>query len=401
MTPRTPAALLRCLLFITFFPGAFLVRAQSVSNSSSPPQDGDPLPGLSAAEQAAFVAGLATFTQVETPATGLGPIYNNTSCAGCHSTPAPGGGSAFSVTRYGLNTSGVYDPLTELDGNLLHSRAIAPALTETVPSEANVTAKRLTTPVFGGGLVEAIPDETIVRNSQGPKFSGVNGKVAWVIDAATGVARVGRFGWKAEHATLLSFSADAFNNEIGITNRVFPSPHAPDGNVALLAQYVSLSAGPKDVVDPVTGEGDIDRAADFQRYLAPPPPLPSTAQSMAGQRDFIAVGCASCHTPAMNTGPNASPALSNKTVVLYSDLLLHDMGSLGDGIAQASASPTQMRTALLWGLHSRSLYLHDGRAATVDAAIRAHDGEAAASAAAYAQLPSSDQQDLVAFLNTL
>lgn len=378
-----------------------LARAQGGATSAASSPYGQPLPGLSAAEEAAFVAGLAAFTQVETPETGLGPIYNGTSCAGCHSTPAPGGGSTISTTRFGLSTPGVYDPLTELDGNLLHSRAIAPALVETIPPEANVTAQRLTTPLYGGGLIEAIPDETIVRNSLRRKFPGVAGKVAWVIDAATGQVRVGRFGWKAEHATLLSFSADAFNNEMGITNRVFPSPHAPDGNVALLAQYVSLSAGPEDVVDPATGEGDIDRVADFARYLAPPPPAPATAQSLAGQQIFAAIGCASCHTPEMNTGPNPSPALSYKTVALYSDLLLHDMGSLGDGIAQASASPTQMRTAPLWGLRCRSLYLHDGRAKTLDAAIRDHDGEAAVPAADYARLSSDQQQALLAFLNTL
>jgi len=399
---KTLVALARCLVLISLLEGLTPMWAQGASPPASGAQAfGQSLPGMTASEQADFVAGLATFTQVETPATGLGPIFNNVSCVACHGTPTAGGGSFFAVTRFGLSTAGVYDPLTELDGNMLHSRAIAPALLETVPVGANVTTKRLTTPIYGGGLVEAIPDETIVLNSQLPKFYGVTGKVAWVIDAATGNARVGRFGWKAEHATLLSFSADAFNNEMGITNRVFPSPHAPDGNVALLAQYVSLMAGPKDVADPTTGKADIDRVVDFQRYLAPPPTAPATAQSLMGRRVFMAIGCASCHTPSMNTGPNASAALSDQTVNLFSDLLLHDMGSLDDGIAQASASPTQMRTAPLWGLSARSPYLHDGRAATVDAAIRAHDGEAAASSAAYAELTTGDEQNLLAFLNTL
>jgi CxxC motif-containing protein (DUF1111 family) len=362
---------------------------------------GQPLPGLSTSEQADFNAGQATFAQVETPATGLGAIFNNVSCLACHATPTAGGVSAVTVTRFGRNNAGVFDPLTELDGTLLHARAIAPVLLETVPAQANVTTKRLTTPLYGGGLIEAIPDETIILNSQTPKFAGVQGSVAVVTDAATGLLRVGRFGWKAQHATLLSFSGDAFNNEMGITNRIFPTAHAPDGNTALLSQFVSLTAGPEDVVDPTTGKGDIDRAADYLRYLAPPAPAPSTPQSLAGAQIFTLVGCASCHTPAMKTGPNASAALNNQTVALYSDLILHDMGALGDGIAQGAAATTEMRTAPLWGLRTRTLYLHDGRATSLDAAIRAHAGEAQASTAAYAQLTPTAQQQLLAFLNTL
>lgn len=362
---------------------------------------GGPLAGLSAPETAAFQAGQADFALVETPATGLGPIFNNVSCVACHAAPAAGGASKITVTRFGRNDGGSFDPLTSLDGTLLHARAIAPALREVVPAEANVTALRLTTPLFGAGLIEAIPDSEIIQNAQQAKFPGVSGQVSLVTDAATGALRVGRFGWKAQHATLLSFAGDAFNNEMGITNRIFPTPHAPDGNTALLAQFVSLTAPPEDVTDPATGLAEVDRLANFMRYLAPPPGAPATAQSLQGQRTFTVMGCASCHTPTMTTGANASAALSNQTVALYSDLLLHDMGSLGDGIAQADAGTAQMRTAPLWGLRTRPLYLHDGRATTVDAAIRAHDGEAAASVQAYLQSTPAVQQELLAFLNTL
>jgi CxxC motif-containing protein (DUF1111 family) len=362
---------------------------------------GQPLAGVTAAELAEFQAGQANFEEVETPATGLGPIFNNVSCVACHAAPAPGGGSSVTVTRFGRSVGGVFDPLTALDGTLLHARAIAPVLLETVPAQANVTTLRLTTPLFGAGLIEAIPDATIILNAQIPQANGVQGRAAIVTDAATGALRVGRFGWKAQHATLLSFAGDAYNNEMGVTNRVFPTAHAPDGNTALLAHFVSLTAPPEDVADPVTGEADIDRFADYMRLLAPPTPAPATAQSLQGQRLFTAIGCAACHTPSLNTGPNASAALNNQTVALYSDLLLHDMGSLGDGIAQAAAGTTEMRTAPLWGLHARPLYLHDGRASTPDAAIRAHDGEALAARQAYLQLPSASQQQLLAFLNSL
>jgi CxxC motif-containing protein (DUF1111 family) len=364
-------------------------------------QLGAPLAGLTAAEQTEFTDGLANFTEVETPETGLGPLFNNVSCVACHAAPAPGGASTITVTRFGRTVGGVFDPLTALDGTLLHARAIAPVLLETVPASANVTTLRLTTPVFGAGLIEAIPDATLIQNAQQSQTATVHGTVAYVTDAATGQLRVGRFGWKAQHATLLSFAGDAYNNEMGVTNRIFPTAHAPDGNTALLSHFVSLTAAPEDVEDPVTGKADIDRMADFMRFLAPPSPAPATAQTLAGQRAFTAIGCASCHTPSLNTGPNASAALSNQTVALYSDLLLHDMGSLGDGIAQGAASTTQMRTSPLWGLHSRPVYLHDGRAATPDAAIRAHDGEAKAAVAAYLQLSATAQEQLLAFLNTL
>jgi CxxC motif-containing protein (DUF1111 family) len=403
---KTP--LRRLTLLSTFFFCLAAAFAQPAAPPAPPPAPnngasnfGKPLAGLTAAEMAEFLAGQDNFAEVETPATGLGPLFNDVSCVACHAAPASGGSSTVTVTRFGRNVGGIFDPLTSLDGTLLHAHAIPQVLQEVVPAQANVTAHRLTTPLFGDGLIEAIPDSVIIINAQQAKFAGVAGQVSFVTDAATGILRVGRFGWKAQHATLLSFAGDAYNNEMGVTNRIFPTPHAPDGNTALLSHFLSLTAPPEDVADPVTGKADIDRFADYLRFLAPPPAAPLNAQAGRGQRAFTAVGCASCHTPSMNTGPNASAALSNQTVFLYSDLLLHDMGSLGDGIAQASATTTQMRTAPLWGLHARPLYLHDGRATTVDAAIRAHDGEASASQAAYAQLPSASQQDLLAFLNTL
>jgi CxxC motif-containing protein (DUF1111 family) len=349
-----------------------------------------------------FYAGSADFEVVQNIATGLGPIYNNVSCVACHSVPGPGGGSTITVTRFGRTTNGVFDPLTQLDGSLLHAKAIYPALQEVIPAQANTTARRQTTPLFGAGLIEAIPDLTILLNAiQSPKMPGMGGKVALVTDEATGQVRVGRFGWKAQHATLLTFAGDASTNEIGITNRVFPTQPAPDGNAALLAQYVDLNNGPKDKVNPVTGEAAIDLLAAYMRYLAPPAPAIESPAAFLGRQTFALVGCANCHTPSMNTGPNAVAALSNVEVALYSDLLLHDMGALGDGIAQGDASPTEMRTSPLWGLRSRTTYLHDGRATTVDAAIRAHAGEGAGSAEAYAKLSPVEQQQLLAFLNSL
>jgi CxxC motif-containing protein (DUF1111 family) len=158
---------------------------------------------------------------------------------------------------------------------------------------------------------------------------------------------------------------------------------------------------PEDVTDPATGKADIDRFADFMRMLAPPPRLPMSQNARAGQDLFAQVGCNVCHRPAMVTGPNSSAALDRKLVALFSDLLLHDMGSLGDGIAQGTAQPTEMRTAPLWGLRARGPYLHDGRATTVDAAIRMHDGEASQARDRFVRLPRPQQSQLLEFLATI
>ena len=349
-----------------------------------------------------FLTGLNEFETADTIATGLGPIYNNISCISCHSTPSTGGGSTVMVTRYGQLTNGGFNPFTAEDGSLLHALAIDPSVQEIIPSAANVIAHRQTTPLYGAGLIEAIADTRIAAGAVA-KENGVNGTISWVTDEATGALRVGRFGWKAQHATLLTFAGDAYTNEIGITNRIFPVQPAPNGNTAALAKFVSLTAGIKDTPDPVTGKADIDRFHDFMQLLAPLArgATATGTAAVAGQKVFTQIGCADCHTPSMKTAPNAVAALSNQNVPLYSDLLLHDMGSLGDGIAQAAASQTQMRTSPLWGLSARRPYLHDGRAATPEEAILAHAGEGSASRASYVELPSATQQDLLAFLGSL
>ena len=369
---------------------------------SGPPAPvfGAPLSGLTSAQLADFADGLGDFQEVDTPDTGLGPIFNNTSCVACHSVPAPGGGSAIFETRFGQLVNGVFDPLAALGGSLLQQFAIDPAAQEFIPSAANVFAKRLTTPLFGAGLIEAIPDATILGYAALPKPDGIVGRAAMVVDVTTGETRVGRFGWKAQQATLLAFAGDAYLNEIGITNRFFPQENAPNGDQALLQQFDTV-ADPEDAIDPSTGKADIDHFADFMRMLAPPPPKPLSKSAVAGAVLFLSVGCATCHLPVMVTGPSTIAALDHKLVPLYSDLLLHNMGSLGDGIGQAAAMPSEMKTPPLWGLHVRGPYLHDGRAATVDAAILQHDGEAATVRNRYSALPSVLKQQLLAFLGSL
>ena len=361
---------------------------------------GDPLPDLTQEQMAAFVDGLGEFENVETPEGGLGPIFNNTSCANCHTTPAIGGASTLAVTRFGRMDKGVFDPLAQFGGSLLQSRAIDPAVLEKIPAEATIVIQRQTTPLFGAGLIEAILDRDIQALAQRRKADGVLGRAALIQDVTTGDMRVGRFGWKAQQATLLAFAGDAYLNEMGITSRFFPTENAPNGDQALLAQFDHL-ADPEDQVDPATGKSDIDKAADYMRFLAPPPPPRITAEVQLGYGLFTRIGCAECHVPTLFTGPNKVRALDRKPVTLFSDLLLHDMGSLNDGIAQADALANEMKTAPLWGLRHRAPYLHDGRAPTLPSAINGHDGEAAPSRDRFNKLPSGQQKQVVDFLNSL
>ena len=364
-----------------------------------PARFGDPLPGLTKAQTDAFTTGLDEFTNVETIATGLGPIFNEVSCVACHSAPAAGGSGVPTVTRFGQTAGGHFDPLAELGGSLLQAKAIHPDALEIVPPEANVTTLRQSTPLFGLGLIEAIPDATIERLAARPAHDGITGKAAHITDIVSGEERVGRFGWKAQQATLLAFAADAYRNEMGITNRFFPTENAPNGDAAKLAKWDKV-ADPEDEVD-AAGRGDIDVVADFTRLLGAPPQKPATSAALAGAGVFRQLGCDGCHQPVLVTGRSDIPALNLKLVPLFSDLLLHDMGALGDGIAQADAGTRDFRTAPLWGLRASAPYLHDGRAATVDEAIRAHDGEAANPRDRYLRLREMQRRQLLEFLNSI
>jgi CxxC motif-containing protein (DUF1111 family) len=365
-----------------------------------PARPSDPLPGLSADLLMAFSDGFEEFTNEEDAEGGLGPIFNRSSCITCHLQGGTGGASPITVTRFGRVEKGIFDSLDSLGGSLLQALSIDPAAREFVPREANIVSHRQTTPLFGLGLVEAIPEATILAGVRSGKPDGVKGKAHLVTDVVSGQPMVGRFGWKAQQATLLAFSADAYVNEMGVTNRFFPTENAPNGKADVLAAFDKI-ADPEDSIDPATGKADIDHSADFMRLLAPLRTLPLSDSATAGKTVFQSTGCAVCHTPRMFTGTNDIPALNQKAVDLYSDLLLHEMGILGDGMVQGEASGREFRTAPLWGARVSAPYLHDGRAPTLDAAIRAHDGEGAASKIRYTKLSVQQRQQLLDFINTL
>jgi CxxC motif-containing protein (DUF1111 family) len=365
------------------------------------PDFGEPLQGLTPALLARFQAGKAVFERDFDPRGGLGPVFNNTSCAKCHDQGAIGGGSDTLETRYGRVTDGVFDSLTQFDGQLLHSKGIGlfngvDFVGEVVPPEANVVAQRRTNPLFGLGLVDAVPDQSLMDIAQfEQEFTPETaGRTLVVTDIFSGLPRVGRFGWKCQIATVLTFSGNAFLNEMGITTPFFPTENPPQGDVALLAANPART-NPNDTTATVM------QLADHTTFLAPPPRRPRTRRALIGEALFFQVGCADCHLPAMRTGPNPVAALNEVDFFPFSDFLLHDMGSLNDGIAQSGATGQEMRTAPLWGARIRTSFLHDGRAKTLGDAILAHDGQGLAARNRFAGLSERDQADLLAYINTL
>jgi CxxC motif-containing protein (DUF1111 family) len=380
---------------------AVLFGALVLAQARSGP--GSPLPGITPVEFEAFRLGLNDFLEVEATDEGLGPAFNGTSCAACHNVPAIGGSGTIVELRAGRrNASGGFETLDESGETLFHLFSVpGHSCQPIVPSEANVFARRISIPLFGAGLVEAIPDDAL-RDLEDPSDrnrDGVSGRAALVIDIATGKQRVGRFGWKAQHATLLSFAADAYRNEMGITNDLFPH-EAGYGVTSDRMRLCDRISDPEDVADPRTGRRGIDNFETFMRFLAPVGRAGVTDQTVAGEQVFAAVGCAACHVPALVTGPSSNPLFHNRTVPLFADLLLHDVGT-GDGIKQESAAPNEIRTPALWGLRLRRPLLHDGSAGTVTEAILRHRNEAELARLGFEKLTDADRAALLAFLGSL
>jgi CxxC motif-containing protein (DUF1111 family) len=362
---------------------------------------GDPLPGLSEDEIARFEAGKEEFKEDETAEDGLGPVFNDTSCARCHTDPAVGGSSALVETRFGsVGADGRFTGLPEHGGSLIQVKGIGPAGTcdfagETVPAQATFVSGRRTTPLFGLGLVDAVPESTfryiaMIERALWPHEAG---RVATVHDIARNRPAVGRFGWKNQVPSLHQFSGDAYLNEMGITSPEFPDENCPGGDCSLL----SCNPFPELNDD---GSG-IVAFTDFMTLLAPPPRKAMTAQAWAGKRVFTALGCSHCHWDTFRTGDSPVASLNKVVFHPYSDFLLHDMGSLGDGIEVGDARGREFRTAPLWGLSAFSAFLHDGRAPTVKDAILAHDGQARRARDRFARASVEDRAALLAFLATL
>ena len=383
------------------WPLAAFLGVSFSQNGRPPALPGSPLVGITAAEQEMFRLGLEDFTEVETAEDGLGPAFNGTSCAVCHSVPAIGGISTMTEVRAGYrDENGKFTALH--GGTLFHLFSTPPHRCQVqIPPEANVIARRAPIPVFGAGLVEAISDETIIAHEDPDDRDGdgIRGRAARITDIATRRERIGRFGWKAQHATLLGFSGDAYRNEMGITNDLFPDEVALGVDPERM-KLCTPKSGIEDVRDRRTGLRGIDNFESFMRLLAPIERGSIDDSVRAGEAVFRTIGCASCHIPVLTTGPNANPLFDRKPIALFSNLLLHDIGT-GDGIEQAGATGEEIRTPALWGLRFRRPLLHDGSAATPEEAIFRHAREASGATERYRFLLPSQQRQLLAFLNSL
>jgi CxxC motif-containing protein (DUF1111 family) len=368
---------------------------------------GDPLPGILPAEFEHFRVGQDDFLEIETAEEGLGPSFNAASCGACHSVPAVGGVSPVSEVRAARrDAQGRIHVLSAQDGTpldtLFHLFSNPPhACQPTIPPDANVIARRVPIPTFGAGLVEAIADETLLslEDPDDRNGDGISGRAGVVVDRGTGERRVGRFGWKAQQATLRTFSADAYRNEMGITNELFRDELSPGVSAAQL-RLCDPTPDPEDLPDPRTGLAAIDNFEAFLKFLAPPSRGPIDEAARSGEQVFALVGCGACHVPALPTASSRHPLFDRRAVPLFSDLLLHDIGT-GDGIPQASALPEEIRTPALWGLRARRPLLHDGRASTPEEAILHHAGEATNARKRFEQLPPAQREVLIAFLNSL
>jgi CxxC motif-containing protein (DUF1111 family) len=377
---------------------AFVVRAQD-----RPAGAGGPVQGLTPREFSEFRLGLDDFLEVETAEEGLGPAFNATSCAVCHNIPAIGGGGLILEVRAGYrDASGEFRTFDPSGETLMHlfstpTHGCQPG----IPSQATIVARRAPIPLFGAGLVEAIPDETLLalEDPVDRDRDGISGRAAIIRDVDTRENRVGRFGWKAQHATLISFGADAYRNEMGITNDLFPTEVA-FGIRPEQIRSCDPMPDPEDVADRQTGRRGIDNFASFMRFLAPLPPGDTGPREIAGEGFFQTVGCASCHVPVLRTGPSSSPPFNRQPVRLFSDLLLHDIDT-GDGIPQGAATDREIRTPALWGLRFRRPLLHDGSAVTIEDAIRRHGGEAERARRLFDGLDEAARQSLLAFLRSL
>src|SRR5436190_4301398 len=426
-------------------------RAQDPGVRGEPAGAGDPIAGLTDHEREYFLAAKAEFEEEDTVAEGLGPRLNLDSCSGCHFQPAIGGTSPavnpqvamatkdggtdavpsfitadgavrearFVQNRDGTADGGVHALFT------INGRTGAGSCNLTQPDFETQLANRnvifrIPTPTFGLGLVEQVSDSAILanmtKNGSAKRTFGIRGRANFAVAGRTVSGQtnnngndgtIARFGWKAQNKSLLMFSGEAYNVEMGISNELFQTERDETAN-CLFASHPNNTTN-LEATSTIEAISAIEKFALFMRLLAPPVPSPDTpggAGSISnGSRIFNTAGCAFCHTPSFTTGNSAIAALRNQPVNLFSDLLVHDMGvGLADRISQGQAGPREFRTAPLWGLGQRIFFLHDGRTSDLVAAILAHrssGSEANAVVENYQNLSESQKRDLLNFLRSL
>ena len=352
--------------------------------------------------------------------TGLGPVYNATACVSCHENPNSGGASQITELRVGHNDENgnfVNPTITINDGkntitgrSIVNDRAIGPQAQEHIPATENIRALRAALNTLGDGFVEAIDDDTLkaIGERQAEETGGrIHGEAIEVpIFEAPGQTRVGRFGWKDQHSSLLSFIADAYLNEMGITNRLRPKD---------VTTVLKTTKDPEDLPDKL-GLADIDHFAQFIRGTMVPPrdaTLAATASARWGQHLFKRIGCSTCHVQSITTAPAGTvvdggtftvpEALGDKIIHPYGDFLLHDIET-GDGIVQTAGlqeTANKLRTAPLWGLRTKPRFMHDLKSLSLENAIERHRGEAREAERRFDELSPEERAALITFLNSL
>jgi CxxC motif-containing protein (DUF1111 family) len=347
------------------------------------------------------------FEEVETVADGLGPTFNAQSCRECHQNIVTGGASQVAEHRTGRID--LLQFVESIGGSLIQSRSTHADVFERVPFEDSVSTLRISTNTLGAGFVEAIANDTLlrIRDAQPAAIRGTALTVA-VLEASN-APRIGRFGWKSQHASLESFAADAYLNEMGIT-----SPTLPDENTSL-GRNVGFGTPYDPVQDPEDDGVDIKAFANFMRATKAPPRGSINAQVRAGETAFNTAGCNGCHVATIRTAAPGTringgairvrDAVGNKVIHPYGDFLLHDIGT-GDGIpllpgAEFASTAAQIRTAPLWGLRTRNRLMHDGLSFTKEEAIQRHAGQATASRTAFNGLTNAQKTAMMAFLDSL
>jgi len=428
---------------------------------------GGPLQGLTADETTFFLDGQTRFAEIEVvnngSNNGLGPRFNSNQCFSCHSQPTMGGTSpaknplpdvaalagAKNVVPWFIVPNGpIREARFKKSGNadgevhdlfVITGRSDAPgcniAQFDFLPAGNPLTGQagnqniifRIPTPVFGAGLIEAIPDSAILANQQANASAksqlGIHGHanahLSGNVNLSANDGTITRFGWKAQNKSLLMFSGEAYNVEMGISNQLFPQERdetpsclftpTPNDNL----NFTTTPSTPSSGISNPAVISDIEAFANFMRMLAPPTPVPPTPSSEKGRETFARIGCVHCHTPSFTTGKmiasgsatSPSAALSNQTANLYSDLLVHHMGKgLADGITQGGAGPDEFRTGPLWGVGQRVFFLHDGRTSNLVDAIKAHKShgsEANKVIEHFNRLTVQEQQEIIDFLRSL
>ena len=347
------------------------------------------------------------FEEVEHVADGLGPTFNAQACRECHQNIVTGGASQIAEHRTGRMD--LLQFVESVGGSLIQSRSTNADIFERVPFEDSVSTFRISTNTLGAGFVEAIPNDTLlaIRNAQPSSIRGRALEVA--VLEANNVTRIGRFGHKSQHASLQSFAADAYLNEMGIT-----SPLLPDENTSL-GRNVGFGTPYDPVPDPEDDGIDVVAFANFMRATKAPPRGPINAAVRAGDTLFNQVGCSGCHIATIRTAAPGTringgalrvrDAVGNKIIHPYSDFLLHDIGT-GDGIpvlpgADFASTANQIRTSPLWALRTRNRLMHDGLSFTKQEAIARHAGQATAARNAYNALSQAQKDQVLAFLDSL